>query len=128
MKTITTIQLMLFVSLMTFGQINPKPTIYKQTNWVNIKDNGGDLFKAADHPIREKVKIIRTDKSIEVNFGEKKFTYQIVSKNNFSDFKTDYKVLLNKTPYSLSISVMPDGTLMIEIEKEWAVLNITDIS
>lgn len=118
-----------FFAIPTQAQTQTKEsgTVYKCNSWIDIKGNNGDLDKAMNNPKFENVKIFITEKNIYVTFGEKKYTYKIISKNKFSEVKMDYNVFLNGEYGIIAVADM-GGTKAINYEGNWVVWKITDIS
>ncbi len=115
-----------FICISTFGQTT-KGTLYKTDHWSDIKGKG-DWAIAMDNPTYEKVEILQTDNYIKVTFGIKVYNYKIISFSKYSDFMMNYNVSLNNKTYVMSISIDDDGTNTINIDNEFMVADIKDVS
>lgn len=101
--------------------------LYKANQWLDIKGKGG-WATAFDNPTIEKVEILQTDKNFKVTFGTSERNYKIISSKIFSAMMTNYEVSYNGAMYVIAISKMPNGTIGINIDGIWQVLDIKDIS
>jgi hypothetical protein len=90
--------------------------------WSNVRLNDQDIY--------EKVAILKTENTIKVKLGAKVFDYKILSENQSSRYTHDYKVKLisstikNDSICIISLMVMPDQSMFIEIKDEWFVSGI----
>ena len=114
---------MLFV-IASFGQT--KATLYKCGQWLDIKTKG--FAKAYTDPNYEKVEILQTSKYFKVTLGSKTYTYKITSSKKFSDVQMRYNVTLNNKSYVINISEQSVETYSINIDEEWMVSPITNVS
>lgn len=106
--------------------IQSKGKLYKANQWLDTKAKGWAY--AFDNPTVEKVEILQTDKNFKVTFGKIERNYKIISTRAVSAAMTNYDVTLNGIVYVIAVTKMPNGTIGINIDGTWQVLDIIDIS